>query len=53
VRPVGGETTVSYVVRLADANHVAHTKLFRYLGHGISAPPVRRNVLGCDVLLNP
>jgi hypothetical protein len=31
VRPFGGETVVSYVVRLAAANHVRYTTLFRQL----------------------
>jgi hypothetical protein len=40
VRPVGGETVVSYVFRLADANAFARpTMLLRAIGE-----PVARNV---------
>lgn len=53
VRPVLGETTVSYVVRLATENHLTPMTLFRYLGQGLYAPPAHQHVLGCNVLLNP
>jgi hypothetical protein len=50
VRPIGGETTVSYVTRLAEANHLPPATVFRYLGRFFAAPD--RDVLSRRAHLN-
>jgi hypothetical protein len=52
VRPVGGETTTSYVVRLAAANHIRYTDLLRELGRCWPFPPSKQ-VFDCETRLNP
>ncbi|QSE84663.1 TniQ family protein [Rhodococcus koreensis] len=54
VRPVAGETVVSFAFRLADANALTHpTTLLRALGEPAGAPPTRSWIDKHDITLNP
>jgi hypothetical protein len=48
---MGGETLVSYVTRLADANHLRPSTLLHYLGKFFSAGPARQELLGRRLFL--
>ncbi|MET7770494.1 TniQ family protein [Nocardia sp. NPDC005366] len=53
VRPVQGETTLSYVFRLAAANELDRpTTLLRALGEPLGATPAQSMLVNRDVILN-
>lgn len=53
VRPVGGESVVSFTFRLSAANHLVHpTSVLRALGESRPRLPTRADLAGQDVVLN-